>query len=217
MSSETVLLSFDAAVRQVDGLLTDAVDGGVDASALEGSGAFGRYEGTPAQIELDDDGRSARLLREITFYSPEGSKWFVPVNAWLDGASIPRALWTIIGAPFEGKYRAASIVHDHFCITKDRSWRDTHRMFYDAMRCSGVAAARATVMYYAVYRYGPRWTDSALESEPTGPDAVSGANAASFRRDAERIILEGLGPDAARALADAQELNGSGPHREGPA
>jgi hypothetical protein len=146
MHSETVLLTFDEAVRDVDGLLAEAVGDGVDAGALEGSEAFGRYEGTPAQIELDDDGRSARLLREITFYSPEGSEWFVSVDAWLDGASIPRAFWTIIGAPFEGKYRAASIVHDHFCITRDRSWRETHRMFHDAMRCDamrcGAAASR---------------------------------------------------------------------------
>jgi hypothetical protein len=60
--------------------------------------------------------------------------------------------WSIIGWPFERKYRAASIAHDHYCITETRTWRDTHRMFYEAMRCSGVRKTQATVMYCAVYR-----------------------------------------------------------------
>ena len=192
---------FDSAVQYVDGLLATAPESA--GGGLESLADFGSYEGTPAQIELDDNGRSARLLRAITYHSPQGTDWPVPVDAWLDGASIPRAFWTIIGGPFEGKYRAASIVHDHYCITKTRTWRDTHRMFHDAMRCSDVAKAQATVMYYAVYRFGPRWSDPGLEAMATRAEATSDANAASFAQDARRIVLEGLGPEAAAALADS--------------
>jgi hypothetical protein len=196
------IADFDSAVQYVDGLLAtapDTVGGGLEALA-----AFGSYEGTPAQIELDDNGRSARLLRAITYHSPTQMDWPVPVDAWLDGASIPRAFWTIIGGPFEGKYRAASIVHDHYCITRTRTWRDTHRMFHDAMRCSEVSKAQATVMYYAVYRFGPRWSDPGLEGLEIAPDETSDDNAASFAQDAQRIVLEGLGPEAAAALAESR-------------
>jgi hypothetical protein len=197
----SAVADFGSAVRYVDGLLATTPD---DArGGLEALADFGSYEGTPARIEFDDDGRSARLLRAITYRGPEGTDWPVPVDAWLDGASIPRAFWTIIGGPFEGKYRSASIVHDHYCITKTRSWRDTHRMFHDAMRCSEVGKAQATVMYYAVYRFGPRWSEPGLEAMAAPAESTSDANAASFAQDARRIVLEGLGPDAAAELAES--------------
>lgn len=30
-------------------------------------------------------------------------------------------------------------------------------MFYDAMRCGGVGKKKGKIMYYAVYKFGPRW------------------------------------------------------------
>jgi hypothetical protein len=87
----------------------------------------------------------------------ETLEWAVPSGAKVDGASIPRGLWTIFGAPFTGKYRKASVVHDHFCDSKTRPWEATHRAFYDAMLASGEDIVRAKLMYYAVYRFGPRW------------------------------------------------------------
>lgn len=200
----TTFNDFEDAVDFVDGLLAKQPD--ASESALETLVDFGKFDGMPAQIELDDDGRSARLLRAITYYSPKGLDWPVPVGAWLDGASIPRIFWTIIGGPFEGKYRNASIVHDHYCIAQTRSWRDTHLMFHDAMRCSGVGKTQATVMYYAVYRFGPRWGVAGLESLTSAADEIRDANADSFVQDAMRIVAEELGPEAASKLADAHTI-----------
>lgn len=107
--------------------------------------------------EFLDDGRRVRLLESYTYVDPSGVVWKVPKGTVVDGASIPRAFWTIIGGPFEGKYRNASVVHDFFCVTKDRAWKSVHRMFYEAMLESGVERPRAKVMYYAVYYFGPRW------------------------------------------------------------
>ena len=110
------------------------------AGALEGIGEdFGRYEGVPPQLELLDDGRKARLLNPISYVSVDDQGWPVPADTIVDGASIPRLFWTLIGGPFEGKYRNASIVHDCYCDTHDRSWRDTHRMFHSAIASPGAA------------------------------------------------------------------------------
>lgn len=125
--------------------------------------------------EFLDDGRKVRLLESYTYVDPSGEVWKVPKGTVVDGASIPRAFWTIIGGPFEGKYRNASVVHDYFCVTKDRSWKSVHRMFYDAMRESGVERLRAKVMYYAVYYFGPRWETVSVRTVslncPEGLDA----------------------------------------------
>ena len=40
---------------------------------------------------------------------------------------------------------------------KTRPWQQVDRMFYDAMRCSGVGPIEAKTFYYALYRHGRHW------------------------------------------------------------
>lgn len=106
----------------------------------------------------DQDGyRKMELMESFSYTGPNKKKWIVPRGAIVDGASIPRVLWSIVGSPYTGNYRDASVIHDYYCDTKTESWEDTHRMFYDAMLDSKVSIARAKLMYGAVYAAGPRW------------------------------------------------------------
>jgi hypothetical protein len=116
-----------------------------------------RYVGGPPQIELLPEGREVRLLNDFSFYDFDDFEWYVPRGAEVDGASIPQIFWSLIGGPFEGRYRDASIVHDWFCDTRQHSWQATHRMFYEAMLVSGAGSGMAKVMYFAVRWGGPRW------------------------------------------------------------
>lgn len=164
---------------------------------------WGAYHGLPPRIQLEDDGRTATLLSPLSYVGPDGSEWPVPTGARLDGASIPRPLWTLIGGPFEGRYRNASIVHDRYCDHHLRTWRDTHRMFHDAMRCSGVGSAQARIMFYGVYRFGPRWPDPGSE----GPAAEwrPPLDLAALIEDARAIAEHGLTPEEIEALAEARD------------
>src|ERR1041385_4295059 len=58
--------------------------------------------------------------------------WDGILGTVIDGASIPQPLWSFMGGPYEGKYLAASVVHDYYCSTRLEPWRDVHRMFYEA-------------------------------------------------------------------------------------
>lgn len=188
------------------------IEEGTEASALEGVQNFGSYEGLPARIELLVDGRKVRLLEHISYRDPDEASWPVPSGVELDGASIPQPLWSIIGGPFEGRYRDASIVHDHYCDDKSRPWQDTHRMFYSAMRCSGVGGAKARIMFYAVYRFGPRWADGLEGAGAAQPrlESLDGNSAPSFALDAEAIVTHDLNLAEIEALADARALGTSG-------
>ena len=93
----------------------------------------------------------------------------MPAGTETDGASIPRVLW-VSHPPFTGKYRAAAVVHDHYCRTKSRSWKETHEVFYHAMRAGGVDERTAKVMYAAVYHFGPRWGQGEPRSAGAGTD-----------------------------------------------
>src|SRR5688572_6845158 len=87
-------------------------------ASLESLSQFGAYQGLPPKLELMPDGRLMRLLEALTYTGADGVTWPVPAGIEVDGASIPRPLWSLIGGPFEGPYRDASIVHDHYCVVR---------------------------------------------------------------------------------------------------
>lgn len=120
------------------------------------SADVGRFLGTVV-ARWADNGRDMILIESFEFVAPDGQRWPVPAGATVNGASIPRIFWSLIGGPFEGRYRKASVVHDYYCDIQVRSYRAVHRAFYDAMMASGVAPSKAWLMFQAVNRFGPRW------------------------------------------------------------
>ena len=167
------------------------------------SDEFGRFEGDEPVTQWLDDGRQMKLLSTLAFWRPDGSHWPVPAGIVIDGASIPGALWSVLGGPFEGRYRKPSIVHDHYCVTKERPWADVHRMFYEGMRAAGVGPIKAKTMYYAVYRFGPRWPDPASFSE-AGPEPARAFDPAGYEFDREAIEADNPDLDAIERLAEAR-------------
>jgi hypothetical protein len=126
--------------------------------------ASGEYIGEVVATWLPDN-RKMRLLNAFEYRDPKGRRWPVPAGAIVDGASIPQPFWSVIGGPFEGAYRAASVIHDHWCETRTRTHLDVHQMFYDAMLTSGVGDKKAWLMYQAVLRFGPFWKDPRIPEE----------------------------------------------------
>lgn len=134
------------------------------------AGPWGYYSG-PIETRWDPDGRSMTLLNELRYTDPKGVVWVAPAGSVIDGASIPRALWSFMGGPFEGKYRNASVLHDVAYDQKSHPPKVVDRMFYDAMRCSGVGAVEAKTMYYALLRFGRHWKFSVKKARPVLPDS----------------------------------------------
>jgi hypothetical protein len=127
-----------------------------DAVAAREKHPWGYYSGQ-VEARWENDGRHMTLLSELRYTDPDGVVWIAPAGSVVDGASIPRVLWSLMGGPFEGKYRNASVLHDVAYDQKTRPWKLCDRMFYNAMRCSGVGATEAKTMYYALYRHGRHW------------------------------------------------------------
>jgi hypothetical protein len=120
---------------------------------------FGEFSAGPEGEFIDAQPRPLfKLKKEFKFIDPNGLEWIVPTGAEVDGASIPQTFWSFIGGPFSGAYLKASVVHDHFCATRERTAHDTHRDFYYGMRANGVDPWKASLMYWAVETFGPSWT-----------------------------------------------------------
>jgi hypothetical protein len=103
------------------------------------------------------DGRTMELIQSFSYTDSRGVTWPVPARSRVDGASIPGVFWSIMGAPYTGKYREASVIHDYYCATRSRHWKAVHKVFLDGMLARGVDNVKAQLMYLAVYRFGPRW------------------------------------------------------------
>ena len=108
-------------------------------------------------LQHEGDDRDMIIMQDVTFSDGCGTKWTVPEGAKVNGASIPRVLWSPFGSPFVGDYRRASVIHDHFCRTKEEPSQSVHRMFYNAARTDGVSRFTANSLYAAVRALGPRW------------------------------------------------------------
>ena len=132
---------------------------------IPGASQWGYYSGDPI-LKWNSDGRNMTVMSEFSYTDPYGLVWDAPAGSVTDGASIPRYLWSLIGGPFEGKYRNASILHDVAYEKHDRPWKDCDRMFYYAMRCSGVNAGQAKTMYYALYKFGHHWKFPIKRAKP---------------------------------------------------
>lgn len=170
---------------------------------------WGRFEGD-LLVKFLDDGRLCELVNDYVYVRSTGGAWPVAAGATVDGASIPRLLWPLIGGPFEGKYRNASIIHDFYCANEERPWRATHRMFYEAMRCAGVGTAQAKIMYYSVYRFGPRWSLAAQPRLESLAPSLTDHDAASLLADAEAIFVHDLSIEETERLADARNASSMG-------
>jgi len=151
------------------------VDREVAKAKPAGASTWGRFSG-PIETRWEDDGLTMVLLNELRYTDPYGEVWIAPVGARVNGASIPRAFWGVIGSPFTGKYRNASVLHDVAYTEQSRPWEDVDRMFYNAMRCSGVGVTKSKTMYYALRRHGRHWKHRQalpVESGALRPSAVS--------------------------------------------
>ena len=140
-------------------LLSSCVFGGKKSThpePVKPTSTWGYFSG-PVDARWEGDGRTMTLLSELRYTDPKGVVWIAPAGAQVDGASLPRVLWPFFGGPFEGKFRNASVLHDVAYDQKTRPWQQVDRMFYDAMRCSGVGAIEAKTFYYALYRHGRHW------------------------------------------------------------
>lgn len=150
------------------------------------------FEGAVQTEWLVHDGsdRLMLLLSDFVFVDDQGKRWLVAKGSKVDGASIPPELWSaIVGTPFLGDYRRASVLHDVACQQRTEPHKAVHRMFYDAMIADGMDEFRAQVMYTAVRAFGPKW-------------AVGGIPA-DLAISSEEMLVMGMGIDALEDALDA--------------
>ncbi|MDO9416325.1 DUF1353 domain-containing protein [Pararhizobium sp.] len=122
---------------------------------LTAEAAFvGELELVPAGCEASG---TCTLGQEFGYVDANNIGWMAKKGLLTDGASIPPWAQPIVGKPFEKAFIKAAVIHDHYCDRHVRPWRQTHRVFYDALLDSGVSKSKAGTMYFAILVGGPKW------------------------------------------------------------
>ena len=150
--------------------------------------AYGVFSGEPRTVWLTEPGADRRmeLVEPITFEDAAGRVWDAPAGHRVDGASIPRALWTLVGSPYTGDYRRASILHDVACDRHPRDGperRAGDEMFYAACRAGGCGRLEAKLLFLGV-RVGSSWAGKGLR-------ATESAGQVKLRPSVEDRMLQG--------------------------
>jgi hypothetical protein len=185
-------------------LLTAAVVLALAASPALAQSDFGHYIGKFV-AEFGDDGRKVTLMEPYSFIDPGGQEWNVPDGYKTDGASVPSALWALY-PPFTGNYRSAAVIHDYYCDSKERSWQDTHKVFYFAMRAAHVDEKTAKIMYGAVYLFGPRWGPGTAPGQRGAPVNATPEQQAKVVKELQGLV-EKDNPDLDSLVAEAKRMS----------
>jgi len=114
---------------------------------------YGSFSGNPKTEWLVDEfgaDRDMKLLEEFSYTDPNGKKWIAPIGSHINGASIPRPLWSTVGSPYTDDYRRASIIHDVACDDPEVNRKDADVMFYYACLAGGCSLAQAKLLYAGV-------------------------------------------------------------------
>lgn len=90
------------------------------------------------------------ILLEDVEVEALGYKIKVKAGFDFDGASIPRALWSVVGNPLTGKYKVAALVHDGLYASEVLPRTVADQVFLELMKKEGVGYAKRYAMYWAV-------------------------------------------------------------------
>lgn len=172
-------------------------------------GEFGKFIGEVLTRWLVEDGedRLMEVLQDFSYEDPARKLWTTPAGWKVDGASIPRPLWSIVGSPFTGDYRRASVVHDYYCDVRTEPSDSVHLMFYYACRAAGVGAFKANTLYYGVLAGGPSWRTVRVTNFSVSAPRSTGAEGIDF----EDIVVSQPPLDARRLEEDIRWLQEANP------
>ncbi len=82
-----------------------------------------------------------------------GRKWTAPRGYKSDGTSTPGWAQPLIGGKFRPDFIEAAVIHDYYCETKERTQKDTHKIFALILKAEGVPWWKRTLMHQAVKVY----------------------------------------------------------------
>lgn len=119
---------------------------------------MGKFLGLPIRTEWPETERLyVRLITDLNYIDNDSVEWHVPAPFLTDGASIPGIFWSIVGQPLSPQTLEAAIIHDKYCVTRDRPHKRVHEVFCEMLKDLNVPFWKRSLMGKAVKWFGPKW------------------------------------------------------------
>lgn len=113
-----------------------------------------QFSGPIKTLWCDDGTDDMIILENCYFLDSKGILWTASEGRRINGASIPRIFWIIVGSPYTGNARRAAAFHDCGYEDQYHTREETDLMFLDAMLADGMDEHLAAIMYNAVRDFG---------------------------------------------------------------
>jgi hypothetical protein len=127
-------------------------------AAEGGETDHGSFEGRVVVEWLDDPFvPTMRLAEPFAYAQSKGKVWKVPQGHIIKGRGMPPLFRDLIGQPFYGGFRKASIVYDHATQEMKQPWDEAQLMFLEASMAEGINESEAKAMYMLLRAQGSRW------------------------------------------------------------
>lgn len=164
----------------------------------------GIFSGNPKTEWLSErgDDRDMRVIEPFWYVDPAGRRWDAPAGTIINGASIPRTLWSSLGSPYTGDYRRAALVHDAAVGREGVLRGEADNMFHAACLSGGCSRLQAKLLYAGVRLAAWAGANQALAVEPLA--AAPGAYRLPGQQSPRELELR------ARYTIIANELMGAG-------
>lgn len=95
-----------------------------------------------------------KLTKPFVYNSKRFGKIVVPEGFVINGASIPRFLWSIIGSPWSGRYAKGSGIHDWVYYDQTFTRKECDEIFLEIMVLDKVPAWKRFVIFRALRIFG---------------------------------------------------------------
>jgi len=112
---------------------------------------------TELKWEVIDNGRKRQLTEDYTY---ENSKYKITVKAGFitDGASIPKAFWTVLSSPFSGPLVYGAVIHDGLYAAMKLPRKVCDGLLYEMGSEMGYNKIKDKLVYRVVRLFGgSRW------------------------------------------------------------
>ena len=106
------------------------------------------------QLDIKVIGNQAYEVDSPLVYERENQIIQVNKGFDFDGASVPRALWSIVGSPMTDGYQRAGCLHDALYASEYFPREVCDKLFLEAMASDGVSYTKRMAMFYAVRMFG---------------------------------------------------------------
>lgn len=103
-----------------------------------------------SKLRMEKHSDSKYKLTDDLIFEDDIYRIVCKVGYIFDGASIPRALWSIAGSPFTGNYTYAACVHDILYQSRSVERWEADDIFKHIMKLDKVSSFRRYVMWSAV-------------------------------------------------------------------